>query len=60
MNHQVVTASSADTILELVQKLEYHEISAIPVIKDNAVVGMVSTDLLTRRSLYPLLISQTP
>jgi glutamate dehydrogenase (NAD(P)+) len=59
MTHQVISASPEDSILELVRKLEYHEISAIPVVRDNAVIGIVSTDLLARRSLYPLLISQS-
>jgi glutamate dehydrogenase (NAD(P)+) len=58
MTRQVICASPTDSILELVRKLEYHEISAIPVVRDNAVIGIVSTDLLARRSLYPLLMSQ--
>jgi glutamate dehydrogenase (NAD(P)+) len=58
MTQDVITASPQDTLLELVRKLEHHEISAMPVIKDNIVLGMISTDVLARRSLYPLLISQ--
>jgi glutamate dehydrogenase (NAD(P)+) len=45
-------------LLELVRKLEHHEISAMPVVKEGRVLGMISTDVLARRSLYPLLISQ--
>ena len=58
MTREVITAEPKDTLLELVRKLENHEISAMPVVKDQRVLGMISTDVLARRSLYPLLISQ--
>jgi glutamate dehydrogenase/leucine dehydrogenase/CBS domain-containing protein len=58
MTRQVVTASPNDSILELVRKLEYHEISAMPVVENNTAVGMVHTDLLSRRTLLRLLQSQ--
>jgi glutamate dehydrogenase/leucine dehydrogenase/CBS domain-containing protein len=59
MTRQVITASPEDSILEMVRKLENHEISAMPVVEDRHVKGMVSTDILARRSLYRLLQSQT-
>jgi glutamate dehydrogenase/leucine dehydrogenase/CBS domain-containing protein len=58
MTQEVITAAPQDTLLELVRKLEHHEVSAMPVIKEDKVLGMISTDGLSRRSLYPLLISQ--
>jgi glutamate dehydrogenase (NAD(P)+) len=58
MTRQVITAKSDDSILDLVRKLEYYEISAMPVIEGKKVQGMVSTDILARRSLYRLLQSQ--
>jgi glutamate dehydrogenase/leucine dehydrogenase/CBS domain-containing protein len=58
MTKDVITASLEDSILELVRKLEYHEISTMPVVENNVVVGLISTDVLARRSLYPLLISR--
>ena len=58
MTQDVITADPQDTLLELVRKLEHHEISAMPVVKNDVVLGMISTDVLARRSLYPLLISQ--
>ncbi len=58
MTQEVITAALQDTLLELVRNLEHHEVSAMPVIKDDKVLGMISTDGLSRRSLYPLLISQ--
>ena len=58
MSREVVRAAPGDTVLEIVRKLEYHEISAMPVVDDGRVVGMVSADLLARRSLLRLLQGQ--
>ncbi len=58
MTPQVITASPHDTILEMVRKLEYHEISAIPVVENGVVLGVVTADLLARRSLFRLLQSE--
>jgi len=58
MTHDVITAGPRDSILELVRKLEYHEISAIPVVDKGVVLGVVTADLLARRSLFRLLQSQ--
>jgi len=59
MTHKVISASPSDSILEMVRKLEYHDISAMPVVDKGKVQGMVSADLLARRSLFRLLQSQT-
>jgi glutamate dehydrogenase (NAD(P)+) len=58
MTREVITASPDDSILELVRKLEHHDISAMPVVAQGEVLGMISTDLLARRSLLRLLQSQ--
>jgi glutamate dehydrogenase/leucine dehydrogenase/CBS domain-containing protein len=58
MTHDVISAAPHDSILEMVRKLEYHEISAIPVVENGAVLGVVTADLLARRSLFRLLQSQ--
>ena len=58
MSSQVVSAAPADTILELIRKLEGHGISAMPVVESGCVQGMVSADLLARQSLARLLLSQ--
>ena len=58
MTHQIIAACPGDSILEMVRKLEHHEISAMPVVDKGSVLGMVSTDLLSRRSLLRLLQSQ--
>jgi glutamate dehydrogenase (NAD(P)+) len=57
MTHAVVAAHPDDSIIEVIRKLEHHEISAMPVVDGHAVVGMVSADLLARRSLLKLLQS---
>jgi glutamate dehydrogenase (NAD(P)+) len=43
----------------MVRKLEHHDISAMPVVEQGAVLGMISADLLARRSLLRLLQSQS-
>jgi glutamate dehydrogenase/leucine dehydrogenase/CBS domain-containing protein len=58
MNRQVISAAPSDSILEMIRKLEYHEISAMPVVEKGTVLGMVSAELLARRSLLRLLQSQ--
>ena len=58
MSTDVILAAPSDTILELIRKLEHHEISAMPVVDDGHVLGMVNSDLLARRSLLRLLQSQ--
>ena len=58
MTREVISASPDDTILELVRKLEHHDISAMPVVQQGEVLGMISADLLARRSLLRLLQSQ--
>jgi glutamate dehydrogenase/leucine dehydrogenase/CBS domain-containing protein len=59
MTRQVISAAPGDSILEIVRKLEYHEISAMPIVEGGAVRGMISADLLARRTLLRLLQSQT-
>lgn len=58
MSRQVISCSAEDSILDIVRKLEFYEISAMPVMAGNRVMGMISTDTLARRSLYRLLQTQ--
>jgi len=58
MTKNVIAATPTDSVLEIVRKLEYFEISAMPVVQDGRVLGMVSTDLLSRRTLLRLLQSR--
>jgi glutamate dehydrogenase (NAD(P)+) len=55
MTSKVVYASPGELILDIVRKLEHYEISAMPVVENHKVLGMISTDLLSRRTLYQLL-----
>jgi glutamate dehydrogenase/leucine dehydrogenase/CBS domain-containing protein len=57
MTQTVVAARPEDSLVEVIRKLEHHEISAMPVVDGHAVLGMVSSDLLARRSLLRLLQS---
>jgi CBS domain-containing protein len=57
MTKEVISAAPGDSILEVVRKLEHHEISAMPVVEGHSVLGMVSADLLARCSLLRLLQS---
>jgi CBS domain-containing protein len=59
MSDQVISVAPLDGILTIVRKLEHHEISAMPVVDGQKVLGLVSTDLLARRSLLRLLQSQS-
>jgi glutamate dehydrogenase (NAD(P)+) len=57
MTGAVVAAHPDDSLVEVIRKLEHHEISAMPVVDGPVVLGMVSADLLARRSLLRLLQS---
>lgn len=58
MTRQVIYTSPGEAILDIVRKLEHYEISAMPVVDGRQVKGMISTDILSRRSLFKLLQSQ--
>ncbi|MBN2147333.1 MAG: CBS domain-containing protein [Anaerolineales bacterium] len=58
MTRQVISCNTNDSIIDIVRKLEYYEISAMPVVKDKKVKGLVSADTLAHRSLYRLLQTQ--
>jgi CBS domain-containing protein len=58
MSRDVISACPEETILDVVRKLEYHEISAMPVVDDGNVVGLISSDILAQRTLYRLLQAQ--
>ena len=59
MTHDVITASPSDTILDVVRKLEHYEISAMPVLTEQGVIGVISSDILAQRTLYRLLQTQS-
>jgi glutamate dehydrogenase (NAD(P)+) len=58
MTREVVTAQPTDAILDVVRKLEHYEISAMPVVNGEGVRGVISSDILTRGTLYRLLQAQ--
>jgi predicted transcriptional regulator len=58
MTRKVISANPTDSILDIVTNLEQNQISAMPVIEDCTVLGVVSSDLLAQRYLLRLLRSQ--
>jgi glutamate dehydrogenase (NAD(P)+) len=58
MTRKVIAAKSTDSILDIVTDLEQNQISAMPVVDEGKVLGMVGSDLLARRYLLRLLRSQ--
>ncbi|MFX0034683.1 MAG: CBS domain-containing protein [Candidatus Hermodarchaeota archaeon] len=48
MTKDVISASPDFTVLDIVRELEQYQISAMPVVKDGNVLGMVSTDLIAK------------
>jgi CBS domain-containing protein len=58
MTREVITAKPTDNILDVVRQLEHYEISAMPVVDSEGVLGVISSDILARRTLYRLLQTQ--
>jgi glutamate dehydrogenase/leucine dehydrogenase/predicted transcriptional regulator len=58
MTREVITSRPTDSILDVVRKLEHYDISAMPVITDQGVIGVISSDILALRTLYRLLQAQ--
>jgi glutamate dehydrogenase (NAD(P)+) len=59
MTRAVISAAPTCSILDIVTDLEQNQISAMPVVEDGTVLGMVNSDLLAQRYLLRLLRSQT-
>jgi CBS domain-containing protein len=57
MIRKVISADPADSILDIVTDLEQNQISAMPVVENGTVLGMVSSDLLAQGYLLRLLRS---
>ncbi len=55
MTADVITNSPDATIIDCIRMLENHEISAMPIVDENKVVGVISGDILARRTLFRLL-----
>jgi glutamate dehydrogenase (NAD(P)+) len=58
MSREVIAASPAESILDVVRKLEHHEISAMPVVTEDGCIGAINSDILAQRTLYRLLQAQ--
>ena len=58
MTKRVISAAPTSRIPDIVRELEQNRISAMPVVEDGRVLGVVSSDLLAQRYLPQLLRSQ--
>ena len=59
MSRDVVSAAPQDNILDIVRKFEYYNISAVPVLSATGqLLGVVTTDILAKRTLYRLLLGE--
>lgn len=58
MVSKTTVASPGDNIIDIIQELEQHGISAMPVVDNGDVLGMINSDLLAQRYLLPLLQSK--
>jgi glutamate dehydrogenase (NAD(P)+) len=59
MSREIVSCQPKDSILDVVLKLEQHEISALPVLSENGkVLGAITADPLATRTLYRLLLGE--
>lgn len=55
MTADVIFTGPETTIIDCIRMLENHEISAMPIVEDNQVVGVISGDILARQTLFRLL-----
>ncbi|MDE3091937.1 MAG: CBS domain-containing protein, partial [Chloroflexota bacterium] len=59
MSREVMHCRPTDSILDVVLKLEQHDISALPVLSDEGrLLGVITADLLATRTLYRLLLGE--
>jgi glutamate dehydrogenase (NAD(P)+) len=58
MTKRIISAAPTSRIPDIVRELEQNRISAMPVVEDGRVLGVVSSDLLAQRYLPQLLRSQ--
>jgi glutamate dehydrogenase (NAD(P)+) len=55
MTADVVTCTPEATIIDCIRTLENHAISAMPVVESDRAVGVITSDVLTRKTLLKLL-----
>lgn len=59
MTADVITTAPDTGIIDCIRILENHDISAMPVVEDDQVMGVITGDLLAGRTLYRLLQTMT-
>ncbi|MGB8646310.1 MAG: Glu/Leu/Phe/Val dehydrogenase dimerization domain-containing protein [Anaerolineae bacterium] len=59
MSRNVISCGPQDSLLDLVLKLEQHDISALPILSPDAkLLGAITSNLLATRTLYRLLLGE--
>jgi glutamate dehydrogenase/leucine dehydrogenase/CBS domain-containing protein len=58
MTKNVISASKNLTILDIVRELEQYQISAMPIVEDGKVLGLVSSDLIAQHYVLDYLQTQ--
>ncbi|OGR24911.1 MAG: glutamate dehydrogenase [Desulfobacterales bacterium RIFOXYA12_FULL_46_15] len=59
MTTDVITTTPDAGIIDCIRKLENYDISAMPIVEDDKVIGVISGDILAGRTLYRLLQTMT-
>jgi len=59
MTADVITNTPDASIIDCIRKLENHEISAMPIVEEDKVVGVISGDILAKKTLFRLLQTMT-
>jgi glutamate dehydrogenase (NAD(P)+) len=60
MKREVISVGPGENILNIIRIIEHQEITAMPVVENGNVLGMVSADLLASKTLLRLLQSNFP
>ena len=54
MTKEVISASPDYTILDIVREFEQYQISAMPIVEDGRVLGVVSSDLIAQQYILEI------
>ena len=59
MSREIVSCGPQDNILDVLRRLEHHDISALPVLSpEGKLLGVITANLLATRTLYRLLLGE--
>jgi len=58
MTRDVVSVGPDENMFDILKKLEQNQISAVPVVEENSVIGMINSDLMAQRYLKQMVESR--